>query len=150
MTNSKAIPSTVYYNTTTASNDKDWATLFYQYFHFVFNQVNSDLLEPDGLIPYPNSISHVEISEAEVYDALTQLNPTKAIGLDGIGPKYSGTVHCLFISLFSHLFNTSLSTGQIPYKWKIHKIVPVHQSANRSSGSNYCPISSLLNTSKIL
>ena len=66
-----------------ASNDKDRATLFNQYFHSVFNQVNSDIPELDNLIPHPNPISHFEISEAEVYDALTQLDPTKAIGLDG-------------------------------------------------------------------
>ena len=46
MTKSKAIPSTIYYNATTASNDKDRATLFNQYFHSVFNQVNSDIPEP--------------------------------------------------------------------------------------------------------
>ena len=41
--------------------------------------------EPDSLIPHPNPISHnfIEISEAEVYDALTQLDPSKAIGLLG-------------------------------------------------------------------
>ena len=53
MTKSKAIPSTIYYNATTASNDKDRATLFNQYFHSVFNQVNSDIPEPHNLIPHP-------------------------------------------------------------------------------------------------
>ena len=65
--------------------------------------------------------------------------------------KYSGAVYCLFISLLVTCITLySLSTGQIPYKWKIHKIVPVHKSANRSSVTNYHPISLLSNTSKIL
>ena len=150
MTKSKAIPSTIYYNATTASNNKDRATLFNQYFHSVFNQVNSDISEPDNLIPHPNPISHFEISEAEVYDALTQLDPTKAIGLDGIGPKILRSCALSLYQPLSHLFNISLSTGRIPYEWKIHKIVPVHKSANRSSVTNYRPISLLSNTSKIL
>ena len=111
MTKSKAIPSTIHYNATTASNDKDRATLFNQYFHSVFNQVNSDIPEPDNLIPHPNPISHFEISEAEVYDALTQLDPTKAIGLDGIGPKILRSCALSLYQPLSHLFNISLSTG---------------------------------------
>ena len=62
-------------------------TLLNQYFHSVFDQVISDIPEPYSLIPHPNSISHIEIPEAEVYDAPTQLDPSKAIGLDGIRPN---------------------------------------------------------------
>ena len=58
--------------------------------------------------------------------------------------KYSETVHCLFISLLV----TYLTTGQFLYEWKIHKLVPVQKSANRSSVTNYHLI--LSNTSKIL
>ena len=47
MISSKAIPTTIYYNATTASNDENRATLFNQYFHSIFNQVNSDIPEPD-------------------------------------------------------------------------------------------------------
>ena len=75
MITSKVIPSTVYYNATTASNDEDQTTLFNQYFHSIFNQVNTDIPEPDSLILHLNPISHIEISEAGVYDALTQLDP---------------------------------------------------------------------------
>ena len=64
MISSKAIPSTVYYNATTASNDENQATLFNQYFYSIFNQVNSDIPEPDSLILHLNPISHIEISEA--------------------------------------------------------------------------------------
>ena len=110
MTKSKAIPFTVYYNATTDSNDEDQATLFNQYFHSVFNQINSDIPEPDSLISHPNLISHIKISEAKVYEALTQLDPTKAIGLDGIGPKLLRNCTLSLYQPLSHLFNISFST----------------------------------------
>ena len=96
MTKSKSIPTVVHHNTTVANNDKDSATLFNQYFHSAFNHVISDLPEPSSLSPHPNPISSVEISEEEVYEALTQVDPNKATGMDSIGPKrYLKTVHCL-------------------------------------------------------
>ena len=85
-----------------------------------------------------------------MYNALTQLDPSKAIGLDGIGLKILRNCTLSLYQPLSHLFNISLSTGQIPYEWKIHKTFPVHKSANRSSVTNYHPISLLSNTSKIL
>ena len=37
-------------------------------------------------IPMTNPISHIEIFDAEVYEALTQLDPNKVTGMDDIGP----------------------------------------------------------------
>ena len=48
------------------------------------------------------------------------------------------------------MFNLSLSTGVIPQEWKVHLVVPVHKSSDRSSVKNYRPISLLCNTSKVL
>ena len=36
---------------------------------------------------YPYLLQKFTIAESDVYDALTSLNPTKAMGIDGIGPK---------------------------------------------------------------
>ena len=72
---SKSIPSTVYYNATTASNDKDRDTLLNQYSHSISNQVSSNQIVLFH-IPIP-SASNIEISEAEVYEALTLLDPSK-------------------------------------------------------------------------
>lgn len=102
MTKSKSTPSAVYHNTTTASNDKDRATLFInQYFHSIFNQVGSDIPEPGSLIPHLNPISYIEISEVEVYEAPAQVDPNKATGIDGIGPNILKNVYCLLSASWS-------------------------------------------------
>ena len=74
----------------------------------------------------------------------------KATGMDGIGPKILKNCALSLYQPLCHLFNISLSTCQIPHDWKIHKVVPVHKSADRSFVANYNPISLLSNTSKIL
>ena len=49
-----------------------------------------------------------------------------------------------------YLFLLSLSSKTIPADWKLHKIIPVYKSGDKSNLRNYKPISLLCNISKIL
>jgi len=49
-----------------------------------------------------------------------------------------------------HLFTTSISCGAIPSEWKLHKIIAVHKSGDKTSVKNYRPISLLCIVSKVL
>ena len=92
----------------------------------------------------------ITISEGEVYNTLSSLNTNKASGIDGIGPKILN--HCA-ISLFKplhYLFSLCLRKHNLPHDWLIHTIVPVYKSGDKTSVSNYRPISLLCNTSKVL
>ena len=151
ITKTKQIPSTVYLGETVADNDEHKAKLFNRYFFSVFTSTsckNTDHIKDSSICA--DSFSSLVFSEAEVYNALVSLDPNKATGIDGIGPKI--LKYCA-LSLFHplcHLFNLSLSSGTIPSEWKIHLITPVYKSADRSYISNYRPISLLCNTSKVL
>ena len=81
-----------------------------------------------------------------MYNALIYLDPNKATGIDEIGPKI---LKYYAMSLFRPLCYR-LSSGTIPFEWKIHLITPVYKSADRSCINNYCPISLLCNISKVL
>ena len=51
-------------------------------FSYCISLILSDFSLPDSLIPLSNPVSHIEIAirgKAEVYEALTQLDPSKAI-----------------------------------------------------------------------
>ena len=92
----------------------------------------------------------ITISEGDVYNALSSLNTNKASGIDGIGPKILN--HCA-ISLFKplhYLFSLCLRKHNLPHDWLIHTIVPVYKFGDKTSASNYRPISLLCNTSKVL
>ena len=66
-----------------AASDIEKANLFNTFFYSVFTQ-SSFNLPPLGSLPIPPStICDITISESDVYDALTSLNPTKAMGIDG-------------------------------------------------------------------
>jgi len=49
-----------------------------------------------------------------------------------------------------HLFIASLRSGNIPNEWKIHKIIPIYKSSDKTSVKNYYPISLLCIILKVL
>ena len=81
--------------------------------------------------------------------ALTSLNPTKAGGIDGIGPRLLKFGTTALYQPIHYLFSLSLSQQYIPEEWRIHCITPIHKSGDRSSVKNYRPISLPCTISKV-
>lgn len=152
LTTSHSIPSTIYSGSSSALDDHNKATLFNQYFYSVFSSSNIDL--PSDFDTIDSSMrSHIisiTISEADVLNALTSLNPHKATGIDGIGPKILKNCALTLFKPIHYLFTLSLRKHTLPTEWCIHSIVPVFKSGDKTSVNNYRPISLLCNTSKIM
>ena len=151
VTKTKRIPSTVYSDETVVNSDECKAKLFNQYFFSVFTSTpctHSNRVEDPSICA--DSLSSLVFTEAEVYNALIHLDPTKATGIDGIGPKILKYCAMSLFRPLCYLFNLSLSSGTVPSEWKIHLITPVYKSADRSCINNYRPISLLCNISKVL
>ena len=113
---------------------------------------HSDFTVPDpNNLPIPsNHLDSVNLTEQEVFDALSNLNPNKASGIDNIPPiVLKKCAHVLVIPIH-HLFETSINSGTIPSEWKIHKIVPVYKSGDKTTVKNYRQISLLCIGSKVL
>ena len=71
-----------------------------------------------------NQLSHITMDESEVFEALTNLNPSKAQSCDNISPY---TLKFCTPSLASpniNLFTLHLSQHCLPQKWKIPQICP--------------------------
>jgi len=133
-----------------ADSDQDKATLFNRYFHSVFT--NSSFSLPNICdLPKPNSVlGDISISEDEVFEALIYLDPSKAMGCDGIGPKLLKHCATALYQPFHHLFCESLAQQYIPFEWRTHLIKPIFKTGDRSSVMNYRPISLLCVSSKVL
>ena len=135
---------------TSAVSDYDKASLFNQYFHSVFT--NSDFILPAiSNLPTPSSvIDEISITESDVYKALASLDPSKAMGYDGISPRL--LKHCALplCQPLLDLFSLSLSQNYIPLEWRTHLIKPIWKSGNKNSVENYRPIYLLCITSKVL
>ena len=104
-------------------------SFFTQFLHQVRSlcHQDADTLDPS----VKRHLVSITISKAGIFNALSSLNPNKATGIDGIGPKV--LKHCA-VTLFKPLhFLFSLHavvSKSIPY-WRIHSIVPVYKSGDR-------------------
>ena len=122
----------------------------YTFFHLVFTHSEFQI-PPLEELPVPaNSLSDIGISELDVFEILSTLDASKAMGFDGIGPKVLKHCALALCKPLHHLFLLSLSQHYLPSDWRTHLIVPVFKSGDKSSVCNYRPISLLCTVSKVL
>ena len=72
---------------------------------------------------------------------LLGLDVTKSIGSGGISPRILKECAYELVPSLTKLFNLSLSTGELPGKWKKGNIVPIYKSGGRTLAENYRPVS---------
>ena len=93
------------------------------------------------------SIPHITIKQ--VTDFIRGLSPTKATGLDGLGPRILKLSAVILAPSITSLINKSIDSAYFPTQLKIAKIFPIHKSGSKSDPSNYRPISILPTISKL-
>lgn len=136
-------------NGKTATSDNDIAQLFNDFFS-VFTRNLTPLPSVPSITHNQDVLCSITFTDVGVFSVLSTLNPTKAKGVDNIGPAIlKACGHILFIPVH-HLFQLSLSSGVIPDNWLTHVITPIHISGYNSSVQNYRPISLFWSISKVL
>ena len=89
------------------------------------------------------------LTPAEIEVVLKSLPAGKAVGPDGINNKILRKLSVELSLPFCSLFNQSLQTGVFPDCWKMSNVCPIPKSGNRSSISNYRPVSLLCTSEKV-
>ena len=92
----------------------------------------------------------ITITIEDVSDFLQNLNITKASGPDLICPRLLKEGAPVLFKPMSKLFNRSLQQGYFPSSWKDANVAPIHKKEDKSSPSNYRPISLLSTVGKTM
>lgn len=143
-----SIPSTLYLDSTLATSYSARMSLFNNFFSSVFTRSSLCYLQ-QSISPVLIMGSHPLRSPNLMYSTLSSLDTSKAMGMDGIGPKVLQSSELSICSPLQHLFQMCLAKQTIPAEWRIHNITPIHKSGDCASVSNYRPISLLSSTSKV-
>ena len=72
-----------------------------------------------------HSLEQIVISESDVLDILTTLDPTKAVGHDHVGPRLPKEAPNELSAPLCKLFNLSLNQKIFPTQWKRANVVPI-------------------------
>ena len=85
-------------------------------------------------------------------DLMSNLDITKANGPDDISARMLKETALSITStpIMTHLFNISITLGELPDEWKMARVSHIPKSANHSDPGNYRPISLLSLLSKLL
>ncbi|MCU7800226.1 MAG: hypothetical protein KZQ70_08805 [gamma proteobacterium symbiont of Lucinoma myriamae] len=141
------------------ANDSDIADIFNNY----FVNVASQLKEPaqfsefqmvkdyvDSKVQTDTYFTIPEINSVFVRKFLTNLDVTKATGLDCIGPRLLKIAPNSLCTSLTFIVNKSLSAGIFPNAWKQAKVNPIFKSGTKDDVNNYRPISILPTLSKLI
>ena len=142
LSKNSTLPPTMLLDSTPATSDSEKAELFNRYFHSGLTNTTY-VLPPISDLPTPatsNTLSNIVISESDILEELTSLDPTKASGLDNIGPNLLKDCSLALTTTLNHLFSMCIQQCSIPSEWKIHLISPIHKSVDKSSIKNSHPI----------
>ena len=138
-------------NGSKVENSKEKATLLNCFFHDCFNKALPPLTPQSSPLCPGSCPPDFLCSDEEVFDLITHLDISKSTGPDGVSAIMLKSVASSISSSLTRLFNLSLSSGVVPDSWKRAHIVPIPKSSqNKSSPSNYRPISILPLVSKLL
>ena len=141
------------------TNQTDIVNMFNNYFVNVGPSLAKNITKPTGKFQdyvckacgTGNRSMFVKPTDAnEICNIVRNFKPNKSSGFDEISPKVITCVMPYISGTLSHIFNISLSCGTFPDRLKIAKVIPVYKSDDKSTISNYRPISVLPVFSKIL
>ena len=119
-------------------------------FHSTFTSNNYRLPPLESLCSPLHQLSNISITPSDVYEHLSQLDPTKTAGCNNIHLKILKFCAMSLTEPVTHLFNLCLSQSNIPFEWKTHKIMPVPKKGDLSNAKIFRPISLLCILSKVL
>jgi len=88
-------------------------------------------------------INDIKFSNLDVLGLLISLDTSKGCGINSLSPKLFKFCAVPLLQIICHLFHTSISFSTIPIDWCTHCVVPVYKIGDKSSVSNYRPISLL-------
>ena len=142
-----SLPSVMFLDMDSETSSLGKANLFNKFFNSVFTPNSSPQKSIHTVNDMDDSIS---FEEEDVSQYLSLLDPAKAMGIDNI--PNSVLKHCSrsLCSPIYHLFQQCVKQGYLPNEWRLHKIIPIYKSADKSSVKNYRPISLLCCISKVL
>lgn len=133
-----------------ASTNSDKAEVLNNYFSSVFT--NEDLTNiPD---PDPTGASECStellVTEEWTRKQLSETDPNKAPGLDGVHPRLLKELADELAIPFTKIYNASLSSGELPSVWKEAAVTPIFKKGKKAVPANYRPVSMTSIPCKIL
>ncbi|KFW79124.1 hypothetical protein N305_02329, partial [Manacus vitellinus] len=88
--------------------------------------------------------------EDVVSDLLSQLDPNKSMGPDGIHPRVMRELAEELAKPLSIIFQQSWLSGKVPDDWRLANVTPIHKKGCKQDPGNYRPVSLTLVPGRVM
>ena len=130
--------------------DEDKAECLNKYFSSISTVDDSNVFLPRFEWKTVSRLDHIENSSYEIKNIISTPNLNKAVVPDLISHKVLKNIKSSVARPLCKLFNKSLHDQTFPLKWKECIVNPLFKKGNKSSASNYRPISLLSRVGKLM
>ena len=100
--------------------------------------------------PISNTFYLFPVTPSEVETQISNLKPGKSVAPYSLPLNILKIIRNVVFVPLASLFNTSISSGVVPEKFKVANVVPVYKKDSQTNVSNYRPISLLSIFNKFL
>jgi len=100
--------------------------------------------------PFPEISNIITVSVEGVANLLHNIKPHKATGPDGIPAYFLKELSYEIAPILTKIFQSSLHQGVLPTEWKSANVISIFKKGDRTTVSNYRPVSLTSICSKIL
>ena len=109
--------------------------------HDLAEDIPPTVKEPEYYLnPTNKTFSLNSCSTSEVQKLLENLGVTKATGLDNLPPKLLKLAARILAPSLMFIFNQSLSSGLVPFKWTLARVTPIFKKGKRQDVNSYRPL----------
>ena len=149
----KTLPDELIFDNESVSDSKTLATKLNEYFASIAKMLNNANTETSGpvlsklgnfvnnKVPGNVNFKKPHITSDQVLSYISALDPSKATGLDGLGPKIIKSAACILSPIIAALIYKRKSSGTFPSQLKCAKVFPIFKGGVKSDPTNYTPIS---------
>ena len=140
MSKETSLPSTVVLNGQESRTVKETLNLFNEYFQSVYLPKNETLSDICCNEP---KLTNFDTSSLTIQNFIQDLDETKSRGPDGIPPLFIKKLCRPVSRALNLIFRNIKRLKQIPKRWKLSAISPIHKKSSQKEVSNYRPVAIL-------
>ena len=103
-----------------------------QHYCSVFTIDNDVFPECPQCVSDPDTLCNIVLSDRDIINVIRLLNSNSCPGPDRIQPKSINIIYSYLLKPLKWIFKISLSTGIVPYSWKISVVIPIYKKKTES------------------
>ena len=113
------------------ANNKEKADVLNKFFSSVFTREDTSNVPVLPIRQFDHALDYIIVTPEDVFKKLSNLNPSKAAGPDGLHCKFLYELRDILCEPLASFFNRSLQAGEVPTQWRQAHVSPIFKKGDK-------------------